>query len=110
MAAYSEIVIEQNASFTSKVYVNDITNNPINLLGYSPSAQMKKSYYSNTAYTIETEVTDANTGEITLSMTASNTANLPMGRMVYDLIIDDGTGVVTRVVEGIATVLPSVTR
>ena len=43
-------------------------------------------------------------------MTAANTANLPAGRMIYDLIIDDGAGVKTRVVEGIAVVLPSVTR
>lgn len=110
MAAYSEIVIEQNATFTSKVYVEDVYNSPVNLSGYTSSAQMRKSYYSSTAYTIDTEVTGLSNGEITLSMTAANTANLPIGRMVYDLIIDDGTGVITRVVEGIATILPSVTR
>lgn len=110
MAAFTEIVIEQNATFISKVYVEDIYNSPVNLSGYSPSAQMRKSYYSNIAYTIDTEVTGIANGEITLSMTAANTANLPIGRMVYDLIIDDGSGTVTRVVEGIATILPSVTR
>jgi hypothetical protein len=110
LAAYSEIVIEQNATFTSKVYVEDIYNNPVNLSGYQSSAQMRKSYYSNTAYTIDTEVTGLSNGEITLSMTAANTANLPIGRMVYDLIVNDGSGTITRVVEGIATILPSVTR
>lgn len=110
MAAYSEIVIEQNATFTNKVYVEDIYNNPISLVGYTPSSKMRKSYYSSTSYTIDTEVTGLANGEITLSMTSSNTANLPIGRMVYDLIIDDGSGTITRVVEGIATILPSVTR
>jgi hypothetical protein len=43
-------------------------------------------------------------------MSAANTAVLPIGRMVYDLIINDGANNITRVVEGIATILPSVTR
>ena len=43
-------------------------------------------------------------------MTAANTANLTPGRYVYDLLITSPTSVKTRVVEGIATVLPSVTR
>jgi hypothetical protein len=110
LAAYSEIVIEQNATFTSKVYVEDIYSNPVNLSGYTSDSQMRKSYYSSTSYIIDTEITGLSNGEITLSMTAANTANLPIGRMVYDLIVDDGSGTVTRVVEGIATILPAVTR
>ena len=110
MAAYSEIVIEQNATFITKVNVEDVYNNPVNLTGYTAASQMRKSYYSNSFYTIQTEVTGTSNGEITLTMSAANTANLPIGRMVYDLIIDDGNSNVTRVVEGIVTVLPSVTR
>ncbi len=45
-----------------------------------------------------------------MTMTAANTANLKSGRMVYDLLITSPTNVKTRVVEGIATILPSVTR
>lgn len=110
MAAYSEIVIEQNATFNTKVNVEDVYNNPVNLTGYTAASQMRKSYYSSSFYTIQTEVTGTSNGEITLTMSAANTANLPIGRMVYDLIIDDGNSNVTRVVEGIVTVLPSVTR
>jgi hypothetical protein len=44
-------------------------------------------------------------------MTAANTALLTPGRYVYDLIITNTIDKsVTRVVEGTATVLPSVTR
>jgi hypothetical protein len=43
-------------------------------------------------------------------MTAANTASLTPGRYVYDVIITSSANVVTRVVEGIVTVLPSVTR
>jgi hypothetical protein len=45
-----------------------------------------------------------------MSMSAANTANLTAGRYVYDVEIDDGNGEVTRIFEGIITVLPNVTR
>jgi len=38
------------------------------------------------------------------------TAALESGRYVYDLVITDASGGKTRVVEGIATVNPSVSR
>ena len=110
MAAFTEITIEQGATFSTTVNVEDAYYNPINLTGYSASSQMRKSYYSSSATNITASVTGTSNGEITLSMTSANTSSLTPGRYVYDLIIDDGANTVTRVVEGIATVLPSVTR
>ena len=110
MAAFTEITIEQGATFSTTVNVEDAYYNPVDLTGYTASSQMRKSYYSSSATTITATVTGTANGEITLSMTSSNTASLTPGRYVYDLIIDDGANTITRVVEGIATVLPSVTR
>ena len=110
MAAFTEITIEQGATFSTTVNVEDAYYNPINLTGYSASSQMRKSYYSSSAANITASVTGTSNGEITLSMTAANTSILTPGRYVYDLIINNGANTVTRVVEGIATVLPSVTR
>jgi hypothetical protein len=42
-------------------------------------------------------------------MTAANTSNLTAGRALYDLLITDSSGVKTRVVEGIVTILPNIT-
>lgn len=109
MAAYSEITIEQGATFRTTVNVEDAYNNPINLAGFTSSSMMRKSYYSTTSYIINTQITGTANGEITLTMSSANTTNLSPGRYVYDLIINDGS-TITRVVEGIATVLPSVTR
>ncbi len=109
MAAFTELTIEQGATFTEKVSVLDVYNNPVNLSGYTASSMMRKSYYSSTYYVINSTVTGTSNGEITLSITSSNTALLTPGRYVYDLIIN-GANTVNRVVEGIATVLPSVTR
>ena len=110
MAAYSEITIEQGASFTNTINVEDVYGNSINLASHSASSMMRKSYYSKTSIVITSSITGTANGEITLSISAANTSVITPGRYVYDVIIQDTSNTVTRVVEGIATVLPSVTR
>jgi phage-related minor tail protein len=110
LAAYSELTLEQGATFSTTVNVEDSQGTAINLAGYSASSQIRKSYYSTTANSFTATVTSNANGEITLSMTAANTANLNPGRFLYDLLITAPDTTKTRVVEGIITVLPSVTR
>jgi hypothetical protein len=71
---------------------------------------MRKSYYSTTANSFTVTISNAANGEITMAMTSANTANLTPGRYFYDLVMTSPTSIKTRVVEGIATILPSVTR
>ena len=71
---------------------------------------MRKSYYSSSYVTITSTITGNANGEITLSMTAANTANLTPGRQLFDLLITAPTGVKTRVVEGIIVISPGVTQ
>ena len=110
MAGFVELTIEQGANFSTTVTVNDSNGSPTNLTNYDASAQLRKSYYSTTATDFTVAVTDAAAGQITMSITSSNTANLTPGRYVYDLLITSPTNVKSRVIEGIATILPSVTR
>ena len=111
MAAYSEITIEQGANLTSTIKVSDTQGDAVNLTTYSASSQLRKSYYSSSANTLTATITGNANGQITLSMTAANTSNLTPGRYVLDLIITNSTdNSVTRVIEGTAIVLPSVTR
>ena len=110
MAAYVELTIEQGANFTSQVIVKDENNNPINLTGYSAAAQLRKSHYSVSATNFEVELTEPVSGQITISLNYSVTANLTPGKMVYDLLITDTSDIKTRIIEGIAVILPSATR
>lgn len=110
MAAFSEIVIEQGATFSTILNVEDNYGNAINLHSYTANSMMRKSYYSSTSYRITSNVTGTANGEITLSVTSANTTVLTPGRYVYDVLITSPASVVTRVVEGIVTVMPSVTR
>ena len=110
MAGFAEIQIEQGASFSTTITVNDSTGAYTNLTNYTAAAQLRKSYYSSTANNFTVTVSNAANGELTLVLSSANTANLTPGRMVYDLLITSPTSIKTRVVEGIATILPSVTR
>jgi hypothetical protein len=110
MAGFAELTLEQGASFTTTVTVNGSDGSPTNLTSYTAAAQLRKSYYSTTANSFTVTVSNAANGELTMAMTAANTANLTPGRAVYDLLITSPTNVKTRVVEGIVTILPSVTR
>jgi len=50
-------------------------------------------------------------GTVLLTMSSNTTANIAAGRYVYDVEITGGeANTVTRVVEGIVTVTPNVTR
>ena len=71
---------------------------------------MRKSFYSSTANNFTATVTDNAAGEITLTMTASETASLKPGRYVYDLLITDDAGTKSRIVEGIVSVTPGTTQ
>lgn len=110
MAAYSELQLEQYATFSTTINVEDSQGDAINLYGYSAASQIRKSYYSSTANNFTATVTGIANGEITLSMTAANTANLTPGRYLYDLVITSPSEVKTRVVEGIVNVLPGITQ
>ena len=71
---------------------------------------MRKSYYATSNTIITSTITGNANGEITLSMTAANTANLTPGRSVFDLLITSPVGVKTRVIEGVIVISPGVTK
>lgn len=110
MADFVELTIDQGATFNTVVSVNDGTGSPQNLTGYTASSQMRRSHYASSYKEFVCSIPFPLLGEITMSMSAANTANLIPGRYVYDVKIDDGNGEITRIFEGIVTVLPNVTR
>jgi len=111
MATISNLFIDQDADFTTTVTVNDSTGSALDLTNYTALGMIRKTYQSSTATTFTSSfVSPRTTGQITISLTDTQTAALESGRYVYDLVITDASGNKTRVVEGIATVNPSVSR
>lgn len=112
MTAYVELYIDQGTTFNTLISLSDdITNSSLNIAGYTFVSQIRRSYYSaNITANIVCAIANVNAGEITLSMDAGTTANIKAGRYVFDIKSTDAANTVTRVLEGIITVVPSVTR
>jgi hypothetical protein len=109
-AGYQELFLEQGANFSTSITLDGENGLPLNLTNYTAKSVIKKSYYSSTI--TEQFVLSINiptNGTILFSLPSANTANVPAGRYVYDVIIKDSANTVTRVLEGIVNVLPSVT-
>lgn len=108
MATKLNLFIDQGTDFSTTIEVADDNGDPINLSTYTGRSQMRK-HYTSTSYHAFTVTGDAN-GVITVSMNAATTANIAGGRYVWDLELVSSGNVVSRIVEGIVTINPEVTR
>jgi len=108
MATKANLVIDQGTTFTTTLTVTDDDGTALDLTGYTGSAQLRKHYTSSNSVSFTVLVTPVS-GEVTLSLTANATANITAGRYVYDCELTN-SGTVSRILEGIVTVTPQVTR
>jgi hypothetical protein len=109
-ASYYYLYIEKGSSFSTSVSLSDTFGASYNLMNFSASSQIRKSYYSANSTASFTTSINTSTGAITLSLGANTTSNIAPGRYVYDLVVNDGYGNISRILEGIAEVSPNVTR
>jgi len=110
MAAKANIVIDQGTTYETTITLADDTGVIYDLTGYTGAAQIRKHYTSSNSVAFTVSVAASN-GEITLALTANATANLTAGRYVFDVeVTQANTSEVFRILEGIATVTPNVTR
>jgi hypothetical protein len=70
---------------------------------------MRRSFYSANAITFSATIVDAANGNVQISLTAAETANIKDGRYVYDIEATNNT-TVKRIIEGLITVYPGVTN
>lgn len=111
MAVKANIVIDQGADFSSTITVTDSAGDAVDLTGYTGSGQIRKHYTSNTATDFTVSFSSPRTsGGITLSLSRTVTSSMEAGRYVYDVEITSSANTRSRLVEGIATVTPEVTR
>lgn len=108
MAQKVNIVLDQGTTFSTTYTFTGDNNDPIDFTGYTAAAQMRKSYASNSSFAFTVGL--SNSGVVALTMNAATSSSITAGRYVYDLQVTDLNGVTSRLVEGIVTVTPQVTR
>ena len=103
-----DLIINQGTDFSTSFPLKDVNGDPLNLVGYSANSLIKKWYTSqnSTPFTVSINTIS---GSINLSLSANTTTNLSAGRYVYDINLTDTSNNVSRVIEGIITLTPSVT-
>lgn len=111
MASVYNLAIDQGSNFSASIQVNLDSGSARDLTGYTGRSQLRRSYFSTSNVTFAVTISSPVTGEIVISLPSSQTANLKYGRYVYDVeLVEDSSGNVERILEGIVTVYPEVTK
>ena len=110
LAVTSNIYIDQGSEYTSIITVSGPDSAPLNLTDFTVQSQMRKSYGSSTAYSFTATIHNALAGQIKLYLTTADSEIIPAGRWLYDVEIAGADGYRKRVVEGVATITPQITR
>ena len=115
MATISNLTIDANADYSSTVNISSIaadgTETAFDLTGYAVTASIRKTFASTTATAFGITIDpDPTTGAVTIDLTDVQAGTLDRGRYVWDMVVTSAGGLITRVVQGLATVNPSVTR
>ena len=110
MATIQNITIDQDADYTETLTIKDSTGTVVDLTGSTITSKLRKTHLSSSATSFTTALVSATDGTCSITLTDTVTSGLSEGRYVWDLTTTDGSGIVTRRIEGRATVTPSVTR
>jgi len=110
MATIQNITIDQDADFTETLTIKDSTGTVVDLTGSTITSKLRKTHLSSSSTTFTTAIVSATEGTCSITLTDTVTSGLTEGRYVWDLTKTDGSGIITRRIEGRATVTPSVTR
>lgn len=109
--AYAELTIDQGTTFETSINLTNDDGTYIDVTDYTFQCQIRKSYYSmNPTANVTVSIVNPINGAVKLSLTAAETANVKAGRYLYDLKMTTDAAVTTRVLEGIITVSPQVSK
>lgn len=110
MSGKLDLTIEQGATFSRTITIKDASNVVVDISTDTFEGQVRKRHQSGTTEASFTmTVTDGPNGEVTATISATDTAAMDAGDHVYDIEWTSGS-TVTRLLEGTATVTPGVTR
>ena len=102
-------VLDQGATFEKTITAQNSASGNVTISSGTCASKMRQSTYSgNNIHTFSTSVTGSN---VTISMTATNTANVTAGQYEYDIeYTQSDATTVERLAEGIVTVSPQSTK
>ena len=112
MAAILNLIIDHGTPFSKQIAVFETDGITVqNLTGATATSHLRKNYTSTNYETINATISSpATNGIIIMSLTAVDTAAIKAGRYDYDLQVTYSDTTVSRIIEGVLTVRPEVTK
>lgn len=110
MAMTAYLDIDQGSDFSTEIVLQNDDGTPMNLTGFDIYSQFRKSYGSTTGYSFNAQITNAAQGKFTLSLLGTTSSTIRPGRYLYDVEISNVTPSKSRVLEGIVTISPEITK
>lgn len=111
MASFLELYCDQGTDFNFTLDVTNDDGTAIDLTDYRITSSIRKSFYSaSVTANLTVTVLNAVSGNVALSMNAATTSKIKAGRYLYDVKMKDSSNNVSRVIEGIITVYPQITK
>ena len=103
------IALDQGCTFEKVIYAQNSTSGNVTISAGTCAAKMRQSYYSsNNITTLTTAVAGSN---VTLSLTATQTAAVTPGNYLFDVeYTQSDTTTVERLAEGIITISAEATK
>ena len=109
MANKANLVIDQGADFSVTITLTDQYNNAIDLTNFTGTSQLRKTYSSINSMSFGVSLNAAGSA-VTLTLNSASTSVISPGRYVYDVEIISPLGAYQRIIEGLVTVTPGVTK
>jgi hypothetical protein len=112
MAITTYLDIDQGSDYSLELVLENANGTPMNLSDFTVYSQFRKSYNSTTAYNFVTSIPQPTQGKIKLQLSGVVSSQIKPGRYIYDVEIISSSPVnnKTRVVEGIVTINPEITK
>ena len=107
MAQSYNYTIDQGADWFLSVQYKDSAGTPIDLAGYTAAMQFRPVSSNTTALNLTSSsgiTITAATGTLAIRITAAQSAVLEATQFDYELEITSGSGVVTRLIQGLVAV------
>jgi hypothetical protein len=101
MSVYAvNYTLDKGTDFETELNLTEDDGSSLNLVGYTASAKIRKHPTAPKYKPFTITFIDREQGRLKISLSNTQTTGLQAGRNYYDLLLTDGTGKVTKVIEG----------
>ena len=111
MAVFStNLIIYKHTDFEQTFVLEDsLSNSAKDLTGFTGTCKMQRTLNLGSLTDLSVSFTNRANGKVRISLTNTQTANIPDGKYFYELMFSEPSGIAERVIEGVVIVKHPVT-